>query len=543
MFVPAIVLGLFFGLAKRSGGSDGSGAGNVPPSIAGNISLTVDLGYSKYQGADAANGVSQWLGIRYAAPPIGNLRFRAPADPLSNDTLQVADTHGPLCRFSPSTSLDPTHSEDCLFLDVYAPTQHDTAILHPVFVYFQGGGFNTLSNPNLNATSLINAGDNDIVVVTFNYRVGAWGFLASQEVQADGDLNVGLLDQRKSLEWIHTYIHLFGGDPGHVTIGGDSAGGASVDLQMSAYGGRDDGLFHAAAAESQSFGAQLTVEEAQYQYDGLVERVGCANATDTLQCLRNTDIAVLTENDINIPTPGGAGGDPLYMWSPVIDGNFTTDYTYNLFAQGNFVKVPSIFGDDTNEGTIWAPSTLNSSTDMDNFLKNNFVKLNESDLEQINSFYPDGQQFPGKGAFWRAGSNAYGEMRYICPGIYISSMISSRGKAPSYNYRWDVLSDQNAQNGYGVTHTAEVGSIWGFSGAPDDALTPTIQAYWTSFIRTKNPNTYKLKSSPEWTTFNATGMGRIHLPNDPTNVTMESVPADQQARCAFLTSIGPDIQQ
>lgn len=131
-----------------------------------------------------------------------------------------------------------------------------------------------------------------------------------------------------------------------MAIGGASAGGASVDLQLSAYGGRDDGLFHAAAAESQSFGPLLTVEGAQYQYDALIHRVGCANNTDTLQCLRNTDIAVISQNNPNVPTPGGAGGNPIFMWSPVIDGTFITDYTYNLFSQGKFVKVPSIFGYD-----------------------------------------------------------------------------------------------------------------------------------------------------------------------------------------------------
>jgi hypothetical protein len=141
------------------------------------------------------------------------------------------------------------------------------------------------------------------------------------------------------------------------------------------------------------------------------------------------------------------------MWSNVMDGNFTTDYTYNLFSQGDFVKVPSIFGyvslsfhchvptpnlrnsDDTNEGTIFIPSNISSSIDMDNFLKNQFVNLTESNLEQINSYFPDGQQFPGRGAFWRATANAYGEIRYICPGIYISTMISSHGQAASYNYQ------------------------------------------------------------------------------------------------------------
>lgn len=238
-----------------------------------------------------------------------------------------------------------------------------------------------------------------------------------------------------------------------MTIGGASAGGASVDLHLSAYGGRDDGLFHAAAAESQSFAPQLTVEEAQYQYDGLVQRVGCVNASDTLTCLRDVDIKVIVENNINIRAPDGAGKPPIYMWSNVIDGNFTTDYTYNLFSQGKFVKVPAIFGyvlqppvtssqlieanrDDTNEGTIFTPAQINSTTAMNSFLQDQFVKLTAADLDQIDQYYPEAEQFPGKGTFWRAAANAYGEMRYICPGIYISSMVTEHGEEASYNYQY-----------------------------------------------------------------------------------------------------------
>lgn len=117
-----------------------------------------------------------------------------------------------------------------------------------------------------------------------------------------------------------------------------------MDLQLSAYGGRDDGLFHASVAESQSFGAQLTVSESQYQYDGLVQRTGCAGTYDTLACLRGLDVKVIAENNINMPTPGGAGGTPVYMWSNVVDENFTTDYTYKLYAAGQYVKLPAIFG-------------------------------------------------------------------------------------------------------------------------------------------------------------------------------------------------------
>ncbi|KAE8443854.1 hypothetical protein EG329_001263 [Mollisiaceae sp. DMI_Dod_QoI] len=528
MLTVGLVVGLVFGLRHAKAHTS-------------KINLTVDLGYSQYQGSDGASGVSNWLGIRYAAPPVGDLRFKAPQDPVADGKLYQADTHGAVCHYSPSVTLDPNKSEDCLFVDVYAPTVNQGS--HPVLVYFQGGGFNTLSAPNLNGTSLINAGDHDMVVVTFNYRVGVFGFLASKEIQSNGDLNAGLLDQRKLLHWVQEHIHKFGGDPDRVTIGGASAGGASVDLHMTAYGGRNDGLFHAGAAESQSFAAQFTVEEAQYQYDGLVNRVGCNTTTDTLTCLRNLDVKVIAEHNIYIPTPGGSGGPPVFMYSNVIDGNFTQDYTYNAFAQGKFVKIPSIFGDDTNEGTIFTPPNINSSTQFHNFLQNNFVNLTASQLAEIDILYPQAQQFLSKGAYWRTAANAYGEMRYICPGINVSSMISSHGVKENWNYRWDVLLPANAVNGLGVTHTAESGSIWGTSRAPESALIPTIQGYWASFIRSRDPNKYKIASAPTWEPFTAANMQRIHFTNDPSNVTMEAVPADQEARCKFWGSIGQALQQ
>lgn len=160
-------------------------------------------------------------------------------------------------------NIDKTDSEDCLFINVFAPSNASSKDKLPVFFFIQGGGFNSNSNPTVNGTGLIKVGDMDMVVVTLNYRVGVYGFLN------DGDQvtpNIGLLDQRKGLEWVQRHISKFGGDPGHVVLGGDSAGAASISLHLSAFGGKDEGLFHAVAAESVSFATMLTVKESFYQY-------------------------------------------------------------------------------------------------------------------------------------------------------------------------------------------------------------------------------------------------------------------------------------
>jgi carboxylesterase type B len=205
------------------------------------------------------------------------------------------------------------------------------------------------------------------------------------------------------------------------------------------------------------------------------------------------------------------------MWSNVIDGNFTPDYTYKLYAEGKFVKVPVIFGDDTNEGTIFTPKNISDYTDMNNFLRNNWLHLDSTQLKKIDNLYPEAEQFPGAGPYWQTAANAYGEMRYNCPGINLSSTYLQAG-VPSYNYHWDYLTPQNAANGIGVPHTDESESIWGVSNNP---LSPIIMSYWTSFIRSKDPNTYKLDSAPEWKTFE--GMQRIHFTNRSSQVAMESV--------------------
>ncbi|RYP02658.1 hypothetical protein DL766_010257 [Monosporascus sp. MC13-8B] len=240
---------------------------------------TVDLGCNKYTGVSGSNNVTKWLGVRYAVPPLGDLRFLPPEDPPCNDAVQIAG---------------------------------------------QGGGFNSNSNPNLDGTGLITASGHSILVVTFNYRVGPYGFITNgNSIKA----NNGLQDQRKALEWVQRYISKFGGDPDHVVLGGSSAGAASITLHLAAYGGRNEYLFHAVAAQSPAFATVLTAEESRYQYDNFAIRVGCVGH-DSLACLRSKTADELQQNT-NVPYPGAAKA-PLYMWGPVLDYDLITDLTYKL---------------------------------------------------------------------------------------------------------------------------------------------------------------------------------------------------------------------
>ncbi|KUI74433.1 Cholinesterase [Cytospora mali] len=515
----------------------------TPPQV-GAVDLTVALNYSTYIGTgQAATGVTQWLGIRYAAPPLGDLRFMPPQDPPVVSTPQLADQHGKYCLATNDAPNDTATSEDCLFLDIYAPSSATPASKLPVYFFIQGGGFNTNSNPNYNGTGLVTASGNNIVVVTFNYRVGLYGFLANgNELRG----NYGLHDQRKAMEWVQKYIRQFGGDPSHVTMGGDSAGAASVSLHLTAYGGRDDGLFQAATAESVSFATVLTIGESQYQYDNLALRLGCVgNTSQTLACLRSKSAVEIQNVNYNIPFPRDAD-PPLYMYNPVIDGDLVRTVTYTAFAEGNFIKVPVIFGDDTNGGTTFVPQNTSTLVQSDLFLRDQFPYLTLEHFATINTLYPNpNNTCPNVGCYWRQASNAYGEMRYMCPGLFISNAYTTNGVPQSWAYRWNVEDPDQVAQGLGVPHTAEINAIWGpyntngnaplsyYPGGVNAHAVPVIQGYWTSFIRTHNPNTYRVNGSAQWVPWDSSKQGRLLF--DTGGVTsMENLAgSDLMERCDF----------
>ena len=455
-------------------------------------------------------------------------------------------------------------NEDCLNLDIYAPATVTATSALPVYFFIQGGGFNA-AYPTQNGSSLVEASNGQIIVVAINYRVSIYGFLASSEIHNGASLNNGLKDQRMALQWVHDNIAKFGGDPKHVILGGDSAGAGSVTLQLAAYGGRNDNLFHGSIAESQSFGAIRTVAESQYQYDDLVSRTNCGGSKDTLACLRNLDNQTLQTQNIRTRFPGTTA-DPLFAYNPTIDNDFVQDYTFNLFSSGKFVKLPAIYGDVSNEGTVFVPKSAGDSIDTSNaWLQAQFPAINSTQLSVLQSLYPpENQNYPNIGTnvgkYWRSTTSAYGDLRYVCPGFYLSGLnahyAAKTSPAGNWNYHYNVTDPNDVNAGLGTPHVAEQSAIW---ASPNPAsykttnmpIVPLMQDYWISFIRSFDPNTFKAQGAPAWNGWgkdDQTGGSRLLVQNPALNgnldtTTVESIDTALRDKCSTLLQWGVAIRQ
>lgn len=451
-------------------------------------------------------------------------------------------------------------SEDCLFLDIYAPTNATSLSRLPVFVYFTGGGFGQIATPNTNGTALVYAAEMDLIVVVFNYRVGPYGFLTTGDPTRDDiDSNSGLQDQLMVLRWAQEHIHRFGGNPSHVVLGGASAGAASIALLLAACDEKDEGLFIGAAAESVSFGPVLTASQSRYQYVKLATNLGCWSDDDAtvLTCMRLLSTEEIQAKNTVYPYPNGTSTErPRYMWSPFIDGDLVRDLTVRRYNEGHFVRVPIILGDNTNGGTNFAPGTAASLEESNQFMRNQFPTISDEQLARLDKLYPNANETcPNVGCWWRQTSDVYGETRYMCPSLYLSDVLSQGSK--TYTYRWDVEDPDATAAGYGVQHVIEAYPLFGpenfflggsppsyLSGGINEITGPLIRAYWTSFIRTLDPNRYRYPGSAEWEDWGRKERGRRRLRFGTGGTTeMETINKGLKERCEYLDSIAISLAQ
>jgi triacylglycerol lipase len=206
--------------------------------------------------------------------------------------------------------------------------------------------------------------DKPFIAVTLNYRLSAWGFLASSQISGSGNTNLGLRDQRLALQWVQENIAAFGGDPEKVTIWGESAGAISVGFHLTAFGGRDDKLFRAGIMESGgSIAAQAgNYTSSQADYDEIASKVGCSNMIDSLQCLREVPFEKLNA------ILNGTDGTSDYNFWPMVDGDIIRNWGSFQLDQHAFVKVPIIAGTNTDEGTAFGPTGINTTDEWYEYL-------------------------------------------------------------------------------------------------------------------------------------------------------------------------------
>ncbi|KAJ4480139.1 alpha/beta-hydrolase [Lentinula aciculospora] len=325
-------------------------------------SFDVALTSGNFRGISTANGTEKWLGIPYATPPVGTLRFKAPTSFIkTNGTLLQAFTFGNACP-QPPADLGAPMSEDCLFLNVWRPQNTSSDAKLPVLVWIHGGAYTNGAaseaqyDPTRIITRSIDVGK-PIIFVSINYRLNTFGFLASSLV-APQDLNSGLLDQRLAFEFIQDNIAAFGGDPRKVvTIWGQSAGAGSVEAHLLYPSKRS--LFRASIADSstgpfKSSPPASTYDKAGLPFNRLLEVTGCAFGPQALSCLQSVPFETL----LNLSNVMIAETLNSQLWQPCVGpvGSFADARASNKIQNKEFLHVPYLAGTNENEGTTFSES-------------------------------------------------------------------------------------------------------------------------------------------------------------------------------------------
>uniref|UniRef100_A0A093VKE5 Carboxylic ester hydrolase n=1 Tax=Talaromyces marneffei PM1 TaxID=1077442 RepID=A0A093VKE5_TALMA len=474
-----------------------------------------------------------FLGMRYALPPTGDLRFNVP-HPLNVSWTgsKNAQSYGPHCLSYGSDRSKFRQSEDCLTINVVRPHIGSPGLL-PVGVYFYGGG-NTgggSSDPRYNLSFIVSkatAMNKPFIAVSFNYRSSIWGFISGNQVSGTGNTNLGLRDQRLALHWIQENIEAFGGNPSKVTIWGGSSGASSVGVHLIAFGGRDDNLFRAAIMQSGSPLVETALPgfAAQNAYRELTQLTGCSQTEDTLQCLRD-----VPPDDLDFIVESLSEDNPLILDAlslPTLDGDIIKAFPSLLLQAAAFVRVPIIIGTTTNEGSSFVPGDLEGPENLERYLAREFITIPQPTLkwfaevikgawllpnvvvQNLLSLYPPPQSDIKSLDFAEGLDNAIffqaaellGDLVLIASHRLTCETFSKHAKC--FSFRFDALAsggDTVLGAASGVTHGAEIGPVFqntdGFGFKRNPFLNQS-QCYfkmselmgemWINFITDMNPN-------------------------------------------------------
>jgi len=439
-----------------------------------------------------SGSIRRFSSIPFATPPVGDLRWRNPTPPAPWTEVKDTTDDAPLCVQTGLNTSTPKGTEDCLYLSVHAPA--DPGPKAPVMVWFHGGGF-TLGAPTFTDPSVL-VEKFGVVVVSPSYRLGPLGFASTSEL-ADEDPHhssgsYGIADQKRALEWVQDNAAAFGGDPGNVTVFGESAGGWSICTQLVAPSFR--GLFHKAIIQSGPCTMPLPpTGKSRAQGVELAKAVGCERKGKVdLVCFRSKSAEELLRA---IPGDGVFGLNAGVQWAPTIDGWFLDRQVGDAISAGMAADIPIMIGWNKDEGQMFqVPSFLPSGQPFDATTYPQvlaaFAANDEAVARRIEEHYPL-SRYENAGDAW---IHLLGDSTLKCPGRRAAVDLARRGNPVFvYSFEYPDASFQLPvpETDLGAFHSAEIQFVFGTPQNPDNpserALGSEMSIRWAQFAKTDAP--------------------------------------------------------
>lgn len=459
--------------------------------------------------------VKAFLGVRYAQPPVGNLRWAPPEPLLESHGYKPAILSGAGCIQGGKPTGVFNDSEDCLYLDIWAPSEPGE---YPVMVWLHGGGLLLGAGSEMQYRGEKLAQEKKVIVVNVNSRLSFIGYVASPELSQEsayaGSGNQGFLDQIEALKWVKSQIHHFGGNPNNVTLFGESGGAIGVCTLIASP--LADALFHKAILQSGSCRMLRTPNLAGGEAKGkaFFEKIGCGNAENPLACGRALPISKIVDslsidmNEIFIEHPDTWA----YYPTPNIDGHFLTAHPISLIEKGSKPDIPVLIGTNKNEGSLFVGLRDHSDNNEDylNYLRTFYGSL----AENFAQVYP----LTDYSSAGEAAAALAGDGFMDCPAKEMGNLMSDT-QHPVYMYQFvqpvnsittDIILElQKGENApaWGVFHSAEIPYVFGVASVLGNLDTPErkrtkniMMSYWANFAYTGDPNGEGL---PQWPEYNS----------------------------------------